>query len=239
MQFIHVKNLETFHPGYKDRQLVWAKIYFDMVQGDPEFELIENEVDKWRFVGLICLELRAQKPLPNDDKYWKKYFDIKKRPMSMTLNMLQKFLESVTEDENSCSVDKEEDKEKSRVEERYVTVAENVKLRDDEYEKLLVHFGGSSEALKRAIDILDNYKGSSGKRYKSDYRTILGWVTDKIKKEGGGAINSAGGAKHSGSKAGGATTGDDLTASLAGLEAIRSRGGEASSGGSPDRDRGG
>ena len=29
------------------------------------------------------------------------------------------------------------------------------------------------------IDILNNYKGSKGKRYKSDYLTIRGWVKDK------------------------------------------------------------
>ena len=30
---------------------------------------------------------------------------------------------------------------------------------------------------------LDNYKGSSGKTYKSDYRAILSWVIEKIKEK--------------------------------------------------------
>ena len=34
------------------------------------------------------------------------------------------------------------------------------------------------------IEILNNYKGSNGKRYKSDYLTILNWVVDKAKKDG-------------------------------------------------------
>lgn len=112
MKYIHIRNLERFHPGYKDRQLLWAKIHFSIIQGDPEIELIKNEIDKWRFVGLICLELRAQKPLPDDEKYWRKHFDIKNRPMSKTLNVLHNFIEVVTEDSQSCTP------EKSRVEKR-------------------------------------------------------------------------------------------------------------------------
>ena len=48
MKYIHVENLEKYHPGYKDRELIWAKTYFTMLFGDAEFELIENETDKWR-----------------------------------------------------------------------------------------------------------------------------------------------------------------------------------------------
>ena len=33
--------------------------------------------------------------------------------------------------------------------------------------------------IKAMIDILNNYKGSKGKKYKSDYLTIRGWVKDK------------------------------------------------------------
>lgn len=94
MEFIHVRSLEKYHPGYKDRELKYAKMFFALVQGDPEFEIIDNETDKWRFVAIICLELEAKKPLPNVDKYWvSKGFDIKKRPISLTLKMLHNFLE--------------------------------------------------------------------------------------------------------------------------------------------------
>ena len=33
------------------------------------------------------------------------------------------------------------------------------------------------------IQILDNYKGANGKKYKSDYRAILNWVVDKYNEE--------------------------------------------------------
>ena len=69
MDYIHVKNLDKYHPGYKDRTLQWAKIYFRMVQGDPDCEMIEDEIDWARLIKFILLELEAQKPLPLNDKY--------------------------------------------------------------------------------------------------------------------------------------------------------------------------
>lgn len=55
--------------------------------------------------------------------------------------------------------------------------AEFVSLTNDEYAKLCSEYG--EDATKKMIDILDNYKGSTGKRYKSDYRTIRNWVIDR------------------------------------------------------------
>ena len=33
------------------------------------------------------------------------------------------------------------------------------------------------------IEILDNYKGSKGKKYRSDYRAILNWVVNRYNEE--------------------------------------------------------
>lgn len=123
MQYIHVIKLEKYHPGYKDRDLKWAKMYFGLVQGDPDFELIENEIDKWRFMAMICLELQAKKPLPNDNRYWaKKGFDLKKRSMSLTLQVLHTFLEFVTHDTDlpsrNCNTEKDKEKEKEEEKEK-------------------------------------------------------------------------------------------------------------------------
>ena len=106
MKYIHIKKLSKYHPGYIDRKLKWAMIYFDMVQGDPDFELIESEIDKWRYVAMICLELQAQKPLPISDAYFRrKGFDLKKRRMSSTLRMLQGFTQVVTADGKLCGTE--------------------------------------------------------------------------------------------------------------------------------------
>ncbi len=60
--------------------------------------------------------------------------------------------------------------------------SEFVSLKTEEYDKLLSEHGESNTYV--LITILNNYKGSTGKRYKSDYLAILNWVLDKAKKEG-------------------------------------------------------
>ena len=56
--------------------------------------------------------------------------------------------------------------------------ADFVYMTNDEYSSLIARLGEAD--TKRAIEILDNYKGSSGKKYVSDYRAILSWVVDKL-----------------------------------------------------------
>lgn len=55
--------------------------------------------------------------------------------------------------------------------------ADFVTLTRDEYAKLCEEY--SEDGAKAMIEILNNYKGSKGKKYKSDYLTIRGWVKDK------------------------------------------------------------
>lgn len=62
-----------------------------------------------------------------------------------------------------------------------VQLAENVTMTNDEYQKLLAAHGPADTA--RLVEILDNYKGSSGKKYKSDYRAILSWCVDRLREE--------------------------------------------------------
>lgn len=59
--------------------------------------------------------------------------------------------------------------------------AEFVTLTRDEYAKLSAQY--SENGAKRMIDILSNYKGSKGKKYKSDYLAILNWVVDRYNEE--------------------------------------------------------
>ena len=59
--------------------------------------------------------------------------------------------------------------------------AEFVSLTRDEYAKLCAQY--SEDVAKRLIEILDNYKGSKGKRYTSDYRAILSWVVDRYNED--------------------------------------------------------
>ena len=128
MQYIHVKNLQKYHPGYKDRTLQWAKIYFKVVQGDPDCELITNEIDWARLIKFILLELEAQRPIPVNEGYLaKKGFDLKKRPISQTIDMLHNFIEvlhsndDMPTDTRHVDKDKEEDKDKDKEDKSIVT----------------------------------------------------------------------------------------------------------------------
>lgn len=59
--------------------------------------------------------------------------------------------------------------------------AEFVNLTNAEYSTLIDKYG--ELFTRKCIEILDNYKGSSGKKYKSDYRAILNWVVKRVEEE--------------------------------------------------------
>jgi uncharacterized phage protein (TIGR02220 family) len=146
MQYIHIRNLEKYHPGYKDRVLQWAKIYFNMVQGDPDCEMITDEIDWARFIKFILLELQAKKPIPLDKDYLsKKNFNLKKRPIGLTLEALHNFIVIQTEDSKECALDKEEEQEED-------------KEKDKDKE-------GRIENKKICVRVLDYFNSKTGKKY--------------------------------------------------------------------------
>jgi hypothetical protein len=61
----------------------------------------------------------------------------------------------------------------------YIQYAEFVKMKESEYNTLVELHG--RPLVAKMIQVLDNYKGANGKKYKSDYRAILNWVVDKVK----------------------------------------------------------
>lgn len=65
----------------------------------------------------------------------------------------------------------------------YIPFAEFVKMKQSEYDKLVSEHGKT--LTNKMIEVLDNYKGANGKKYKSDYRAILNWVRDKVLNERG------------------------------------------------------
>ena len=62
-----------------------------------------------------------------------------------------------------------------------IKFSEFVSLTQEEHNNLIQEY--SESATKRMIEILNNYKGSSGKKYKSDYLAILNWVVDRYNDE--------------------------------------------------------
>jgi len=59
--------------------------------------------------------------------------------------------------------------------------AEYVTMTEGEYQKLVEAHG--EEFTRRCIEVLNNYKGANGKKYKSDYLAILNWVVGRVKEE--------------------------------------------------------
>ena len=68
-------------------------------------------------------------------------------------------------------------KERKETNKRKTAYAEFVHMTEEEYGTLCDKYGEAK--AKSMIAVLDNYKGSKGKRYKSDYRAILSWVVGK------------------------------------------------------------
>lgn len=60
--------------------------------------------------------------------------------------------------------------------------ADFVSLEEKEYQSLLDKYGKTFS--DRCIEILNNYKGACGKKYKSDYLAILNWVVKRVEEEG-------------------------------------------------------
>ena len=59
--------------------------------------------------------------------------------------------------------------------------AEAVTMTEEEYQKLTEQH--TTAFVEKCIEVLNNYKLSSGKRYKSDYHTILNWVIERVSKD--------------------------------------------------------
>ena len=59
--------------------------------------------------------------------------------------------------------------------------AEAVTMTEEEYQKLAQQH--TKAFVDKCIEILNNYKLSSGKQYKSDYHTILNWVVERVSKD--------------------------------------------------------
>ena len=55
---------------------------------------------------------------------------------------------------------------------------DSVYLTQEEINKLKTKYQNGD--FEKAVEILNNYKMSSGKKYKSDYHALIGWVSDRI-----------------------------------------------------------
>lgn len=59
---------------------------------------------------------------------------------------------------------------------------EGVMLTSDEYQSLLTRYG-SQDLLDKGVTLLNNYLQYSGKKYKSHYHVMIGWVHERVIKD--------------------------------------------------------
>ena len=100
------------------------------------------------------------------------------KDMKKICNSYEEHMENENVNEN---INKKNSKRgsKGKKEEEKIHFAEFVSMTNAEHEKLVSTYG--KDFADQCILVLDNYKGSSGKTYKNDYRAILNWVVDKVK----------------------------------------------------------
>lgn len=84
-------------------------------------------------------------------------------------------------------------KEKGNSKEQKIEIIKDVFLTESQINDSKAFF---LDKWQLAIETLSNYKQSSGKKYKSDYHALIGWVKDKIIKENGKQIGTKAGNEH-------------------------------------------
>lgn len=70
---------------------------------------------------------------------------------------------------------------KKKAQDNKKNYAEAVTMTEEEYQKLTQQH--TKAFVDKCIEILNNYKLSNGKQYKSDYHTILNWVVERVSKD--------------------------------------------------------
>ena len=107
------------------------------------------------------------------------------------LGKLEKIVENCTSEKNQIKSKaeakikqsasyKDKDKDKDKEKNKYMDF---VFLLPAEYEALKKEYGESF--TNQCLEILNNYKGANGKKYKSDYLAIKNWVISKLIKDTG------------------------------------------------------
>ena len=106
------------------------------------------------------------------------------KDMKNICNSYEKHMENENENINTNDIEIKNNRKrgsKGKKEEEKIHFAEFVSMTNAEYEKLISTYG--KDFVDQCILQLDNYKGASGKKYKSDYRAILSWVVDKVQQK--------------------------------------------------------
>jgi hypothetical protein len=166
------------------------KIYKFIESSMTKSESIRSLIDDFKKASLMQIDASINKnsiindaPINENDASMMKNDDapIKKQTSSI-INNDNARQTSETFTENDVRL-KTKTKTKTKDKEVKKEYAEFVFMTEKEFNALIEKH--NLEAVNKMIEILDNYKGASGKKYKSDYRAILNWVEKKYLTENG------------------------------------------------------
>jgi hypothetical protein len=147
MPTIHVKNLEKYQPKYKDgRRLLWIRWDIDSLS-DYRFTKLTPE-QRWLLVGLTCLEVKNQNPLPWDEKWIAEQLGFTKNHISKHLLMLQTLELLVTDFKVECKSSSPTDRQTENTD-RDVTPLQIY----DHYAKTIKP-GAKEDAIKNIVSLL-------------------------------------------------------------------------------------
>nr|DAI88296.1 MAG TPA: Protein of unknown function (DUF1376) [Caudoviricetes sp.] len=124
-------------------------------------------------------EANKRKAYSESRKNNRKKKETYEKDMFNICNSYEEHMENENINKNNIKNNSKKDS-KGKKEEEKIHFADFITMTNAEHEKLVSTYG--TEFTDQCIEILDNYKGSKGKEYKSDYRAILSWVVDEAKK---------------------------------------------------------
>jgi len=128
-----------------------------------------------RYKNVVLVEEYLLVEIPSE----RRNISIKK--INADINPINANINSINADINPQK-EKEREKKKETVKKQTKKVfSEFVAMAEEEYDKLVAAHG--VDFTRRCVEVLHNYKGSSGKKYASDYLAILNWVVGRVQEE--------------------------------------------------------
>ena len=174
---ITVTNLKKYQPGYKDRQHIWAKIYFSIFL-DEEFQKL-SEVDRYRYISLIIYEVykAGKPPYLTPTTCTLLGWNTKKRPKSLSLQMLHTLVNVRNMESESCVTQSrvEESRVEKKREEGETTVVQGIFLHwnSKKRKKWKSHTTLSHEIVVAIKLRLKDYSAADLKQAIDNYATVL------------------------------------------------------------------
>lgn len=114
MKVFYVPNLDKYQ-HYKDRNIIWIKLYVDILQDHKFQQLKDNE--RWAFIGFMLLAVKNNNEIPADFPYISRNIFFSSRGVSeIILKLLDlKLIDSkriARRKQNACLDKRREDKKR-------------------------------------------------------------------------------------------------------------------------------